>query len=337
MTSLYVDRRGVVLKADGEALVFYENGERIGTVPLAPLSRVFLRGDVTLSSSLLGKFGERGIGVVVLSGRKAVPTMLLGRPHNDAARRVAQYRMSLNEDSCLCFSRSIVESKLRSQAAFLEERRACEAQSRYLLTVVLRRLESAIASVEAQTSIGSLRGLEGAGAAAYFEGFGDLLPERLKFDQRNRRPPKDPVNAVLSLGYTLLHAEAVLALYGAGLDPFVGFYHVLDFGRESLACDVVEPLRVEIDRHTLMLFRTEKLRPEDFTHVEGSCLLGKAGRTRFYAEWENLAERLRKKLDENIADIALAISDPDELKVSTSSHAAAGQFADLDEGLQDES
>jgi CRISPR/Cas system-associated endonuclease Cas1 len=92
MTSLYVDRRGVTLKADGEALVFYENGERIGTVPLAPLSRVFLRGDVTLSSALLGKLGERGIGVVVLSGRKAVPTMLLGRPHNDAARRVAQYR-----------------------------------------------------------------------------------------------------------------------------------------------------------------------------------------------------------------------------------------------------
>jgi CRISPR-associated protein Cas1 len=106
MTSLYVDRRGVTLKADGEALVFYENGERIGTVPLAPLSRVFMRGDVTLSSALLGKLGERGIGVVVLSGRKAMPTMLLGRPHNDAARRVAQYRLSLDEHFCLRFSRA---------------------------------------------------------------------------------------------------------------------------------------------------------------------------------------------------------------------------------------
>ena len=86
MSSLYVDRRGVTLKADGEALVFYENGQRVGTVPLAPLARVFLRGEVTLTSSLLGKLGERGIGVVVLSGRKALPTMLLGRPHNDAAR-----------------------------------------------------------------------------------------------------------------------------------------------------------------------------------------------------------------------------------------------------------
>jgi CRISPR-associated protein Cas1 len=307
MTSLYVDRRGVTLKADGEALVFYENGERVGTVPLAPLARVFLRGDVTLSSSLLGKLGERGIGVVVLSGRKAVPTMLLGRPHNDAARRVAQYRLSLDANFCLRFSRTIVEAKLMAQAAFLAERRDVELQSRYLLTLSLRRLDGAIAAVDAQASAASLRGLEGAGAAAYFEGFRDLLPERLKFHSRNRRPPKDPVNAVLSLGYTLLHAEAVLALYGAGLDPFIGFYHAMDFGRESLACDVVEPLRVEVDRHALMLFRTEKLRVDDFSQTDGACLLGKAGRTRFYAEWEPVAERLRKQLGESVADVATAI------------------------------
>ena len=212
MTSLYVDRRGVTLKADGEALVFFENGERVGTVPLAPLSRVFLRGDVTLSSSLLGKLGERNIGVVVLSGRKAVPTMLLGRPHNDAARRVAQYHLSQDGDFCLRFSRAIVEMKLRAQALFLAGRRESEPMSRYVLTVAGRRLETAIAAVDEQSSISSLRGLEGAGAAAYFGGFSDLLPEHLKFSQRNRRPPKDPVNAVLSLGYTLLHAEAVLAL-----------------------------------------------------------------------------------------------------------------------------
>lgn len=307
MTSLYVDRRGVTLKADGEALVFYENGARVGTVPLAPLSRVFLRGDVTLSSSLLGKLGERSIGVVVLSGRKALPTMLLGRPHNDAARRVAQYRLAQDGDFCVRFARAIVEAKLRTQAAFLAERRDAEPQSRYLLTLAVRRLEAAIAAVDAQGSTASLRGLEGAGAAAYFEGFGDLLPPSLKFKNRNRRPPKDPANAVLSLGYTLLHAEAVLALYGAGLDPFIGFFHGLDFGRESLACDLVETLRVEVDRHALMLFRSERLRADDFTTVDGACLLGKAGRARFYGEWEGLAERLRKNLATSVAEVAAAV------------------------------
>ncbi|MCM8624108.1 MAG: CRISPR-associated endonuclease Cas1 [Candidatus Accumulibacter sp.] len=157
-------------------------------------------------------------------------------------------------------------------------------------------------------AVEALRGLEGAGAAAYFEGFAELLPARLHFNGRNRRPPRDPANALLSLGYTLLHAEAVLALYGAGLDPFIGFYHALDFGRESLACDLVEPLRVEVDQHALMLFRSEKLRPEDFSSTQSGCLLGKAGRARFYAEWEALAARLRKLLAESICDVANAIS-----------------------------
>ena len=118
MTSLYVDRRNVELKADGEALVFIENGERVCTVPLQPLSRVFLRGDIRLSASLLGKLGEHDIGVIVLSGRKSTPSLLLGRPHNDAARRIAQYRLSLDGDYCLKFSRAIVAAKLSGPVSY---------------------------------------------------------------------------------------------------------------------------------------------------------------------------------------------------------------------------
>lgn len=322
MTSLYVDRRGVELKVDGEALVFHENGARCGTVPLAPLARVFLRGDVTLSASLLGKLGERGIGVVVLSGRKGEPTMLMGRPHNDAARRVAQYRLSLDAEFCLRFARTIVAAKLRAQRALIAERREEDLRWRYPLTVCLERLDHCLAEIDAQQNIAALRGLEGAGAAAYFQGYQELFAERLQFSGRNRRPPRDPVNAVLSLTYTLLHAEAVIALYGAGLDPFIGFYHALDFGRESLACDVVEALRPEADRFVLKLFRTDTLRPEDFTQTDGACLLGKAGRGRYYAEWETAAESLRRALTEAIADVASAVGNY---------HPATDASADMDD------
>lgn len=322
MTSLYVDRRGVELKVDGEALVFHENGARCGTVPLAPLARVFLRGDVTLSASLLGKLGERGIGVVVLSGRKGEPTMLMGRPHNDAARRVTQYRLSLDAKFCLRFARAIVEAKLRAQRALIAERREEDLRWRYPLTVCLERLDHCLAEINAQQNIAALRGLEGAGAAAYFQGYQELFAERLQFSGRNRRPPRDPVNAVLSLTYTLLHAEAVIALYGAGLDPFIGFYHALDFGRESLACDVVEALRPEADRFVLKLFRTETLRPEDFSQTDGACLLGKAGRGRYYAEWETAAEGLRRALTEAIADVASAVGNY---------HPASDASADMDD------
>jgi CRISPR-associated protein Cas1 len=308
MTSLYVDRRGVELKSDGEALIFTENGERVGTVPLSPLTRVFLRGDVKLTASLLGKLGEHGIGVVILSGRKGTPTLLLGRPHNDAARRIAQYRLSLDEKYCLNFSHAIVANKLQGQLDFIRECLTADAMHRYPLTTCARRLSGMIEQIDAQSSIASLRGLEGAAAAAYFETLGEILPESLSFCGRNRQPPRDPVNAMLSLTYTMLHAEAVLVLYGNGLDPFIGFYHALNFGRESLACDLMEALRPQADRFVLALFRQGTLSADDFSKTDGACLLGKAGRSRYYAAYESQAESFRRQLSEASADISAAVS-----------------------------
>jgi CRISPR-associated protein Cas1 len=307
VSSLYVDRKNVELKADGGALVFSENGERTGTVPMRVISRVFLRGDAKLSSGLLGKLGEHGVGVIILSGRKGAPSLLLGRPHNDAARRINQYRFSLDAEYCLRFSRAIVAAKLEGQLEFIRERKDASPMHRYPLSLCERRIAGMLPQIDAQTTIGALRGLEGAAAASYFEALSEILPESLGFRQRNRRPPRDPVNAVLSLTYTLLHCEAVLALYGAGLDPFIGFYHALDFGRESLACDVIEALRPQADRFVLALFRQEILTADDFSHTESGCLMGKAGRGRYYAAYEIRAEHFRRELEAAVRDIARTI------------------------------
>ncbi len=303
MSSLYIDRRGIELESDGEALVFRENGERIGTVPLAPVSRVYMRGNVRLQASLLGKLGECGIGVIILSGRKAEPTMLMARPHNDASKRIAQYRLSLDPSFCLSYSRDLVRRKIETQREFAFFQRENDLQHRYELTLVLRKLDALLPQLEEKTAIASLRGIEGAASAAHFEGLGAIAPPRLNFHQRNRRPPRDPLNALLSLGYTMLHGEAVLALYGAGFDPFIGFYHQLDFGRESLACDVIEPMRAEVDKFALELFRKDNIRAEDFTTTESGCMLGKNGRAKFYAAWDVLAENLRKQLAEEAEEI----------------------------------
>jgi CRISPR-associated protein Cas1 len=326
MSTLYIDRKNIELKGDGDALAFYENGVREGTVPLVPVSRIFLRGDIKLSSGLLGKLGERGIGVVVLSGRKATPTLLLGRPHNDAARRVAQYRLSLDPEYCLGFSRAIVAAKLTSQLDFLKERREQFPIGRFPLTTGIHKLENALEAIDAQESIASLRGLEGTAAASYFEALREIIPAKLHFLNRNRRPPRDPVNAILSLTYTMLHCEAVLALYGAGLDPFIGFYHTLDFGRESLACDVMEALRPQADRFALALFREETLVAADFSCSEMGCLLGKTGRARYYAAYEKLAEVLRKELESAVSDVLEAIGE-DELPKT---------FEDVEENFEEE-
>lgn len=312
MATLYVDRKNVRLDSDGEALVFYENGERVGTVPMAPLQRVFMRGNVTLDASLLGKLGRHGIGVIILSGRKAEPTLFLPRPHNDARHRLAQYRTALDAVACLGVIRQIVLGKLQAQSRFLQDRLEARLEARYEVSRALRALEGMMAQVPAMADAPALRGLEGAAANAYFSAFAALVPPSLKFSGRNRRPPRDPLNAVLSLGYTLLHAEAVLAAHAVGLDPFLGFLHTPAYSRESLASDLVEAERPTVDAWAVALFNKQALRAEDFSTTPEGCYLGKAGRERFYKAWEPLAEQVRKQLEVQARGLLTLIGAADE-------------------------
>lgn len=247
MSSLYIDRKGTEIKLNGEALVCYENGERVGTIPLAPIERIYLKSDVTVQASLLAKLGEKGIGIIFLSGRKNTPTLFLAQPHNDATRRLNQYELAKNEPFCLAFAKKLMQLKLVTQKNWLWQASHARADKRSQLAEKAGELDQLIGKISEQTTLASLRGVEGRAASVYFTALSLYLPPALRFQGRNRRPPRDPFNAILSLTYTLIHSEAVLAAYGAGLDPYIGFYHALDFGRESLACDLIEPLRPLID------------------------------------------------------------------------------------------
>jgi len=297
MSTLYIDRKNVRLDYDADALVFYENGERIGTIPLAPLQRIVVRGNVSVDTSLLGKLGAHGIGLIVLSGRRAEPSLFLPRPHNDAERRLAQYRAATDPATCLAIARDIVQSKLQTQHDLLQAKLDTRPEARYELSRAVRGISGMLQHVASQPDLAALRGLEGAAANLYFAAFAALVPASLNFHGRNRRPPRDPANAVLSLAYTLLHSEAILAAHAAGLDPAIGFFHQTSFGRESLASDLIEAHRAAVDAWVLQLFNQQTLRADNFSTTSEGCLLGKAGRTVFYKAWEPVAEHLRRALD----------------------------------------
>lgn len=298
MTTLYLDRRGLALKQEGRSLVIFEDGARRGSVPLHLLERVVLRSSVSLESTLLAHLADAGVGLLVFGGRHARKhALILGDWHNDAARRIGQYRAYQNPDWRRAWSQRLVILKVKGQSRLLQRALRERPDLRYPLTTALGRLEGMRATLSGEdASPERVRGLEGAAAAAYFEGLCSLFPESLAFKGRNRRPPRDPVNAVLSLGYTLLHAEAVLACHGAGLDPLIGFYHELVFGRESLASDLIEPLRPRVDAWAWERFRTRDLRIEDFETTGGACLLGKGGRHSFFASWELFVRAPRRLL-----------------------------------------
>jgi CRISPR-associated protein Cas1 len=309
MSTLVLDKPELELRCDGAALALYESGERRGTVPLALLERVVLLGSrIRLDSGVLAQLGEAGVALAVIGrrgGRRL--SLALGPRHNDAAVRIAQCAAALDDQNVLGMARDIVRAKLRAQARALAAMLAVRADCRKPLTDARAALADLLGTVDAACSVDALRGAEGAAAAAYFRALIGVFPPSLGFTGRNRRPPRDPVNALLSLGYTLLHVDAVRACHVAGLDPMIGFYHRPAFGRESLACDLVEPLRPRLDTWVWHLVRARTLREEHFATSASGCQLQKTGRARFYAEYETAARPWRRWLRSRCAALARAM------------------------------
>ncbi len=299
MATLYLDRRDLSLELQGRTLVVRSEGEHQGTVPLHLLERVVMRSAVAIESSLLARLAAAGVGVLIFGGINASKVAVVqGHSHNDGARRVGQYRRYEDQAWRRRWSRRLVLGKVKGQVRVLRRALGERPDLRLALSEGIEHVDAALARIAEQPRcpVNSLRGIEGAAAAAYFKAYTQLFAPGLDFRGRNRRPPRDPVNAVLSLGYTLLHFEAVRAIYVAGLDPMIGYFHELAFGRESLACDLIEPIRPHVDAWTWAQFRTRNLREDHFTRHGDACLLGKAGRQHFYREFESLARPLRRLL-----------------------------------------
>lgn len=297
MTTLYIDKKGLALDMQGTALILREHGIKVGSIPLGPVRRIFLRGDVTLPARLLAKFGELGIGLVLLAGWQSKPTLFLPRAHHDANHRLAQYHHYQQAHYRLEEARTVLQAKIAAQIALLETSMEQLLHARYPLHHGLQQLQAMVPSLGTLTAQASLLGWEGASAQIYFQALASVFPQWAGFNGRNRRPPRDPANALMSLAYTLLHAEAVLAAYEVGLDPDIGMLHATSYGRESLACDQIEPLRPVIDGWIAEHMRKETFTADDFSSSTEGCLLGKAGRMRFYAAWEQDMPLWREQLN----------------------------------------
>lgn len=320
MGLLLLDRSQLDVRAEGETLALYEAGERRGTVPVKLIDRCVIHGAQTrLDSGVLMKLAEAGATTVLMSPRQTRRiAIVLGAHHNNAAVRLAQAARVMDDTWCRQWALGLVRAKLARQHRAIRSLLAQRADARKPLFDAMKALEASLKELPAQPSptrelqaqpdLANLRGREGAAARAYFSGLAGVMPPAMQFAGRNRRPPRDPVNACLSLGYTLLHAQAVQACTVAGLDPLLGFYHRPAFGRESLASDLIEPLRPAVDLWVWEQLRTRDLREEHFNHDKGACLLGKAGRQQFYASWEEHAAPWRRWLRVRARQLAATLA-----------------------------
>lgn len=291
--TLYVTTDGSYLSKESETLVISVERERRNQVPLMAISAVICFGRVMMSPDLMGTLVQRGIHVTFLSGTGKFLARIEGAPHGNVLLRREQHRAADSEERSLRLSRSFIAGKLINTRRFLvHATRDHEShEAREAIRGVTDHLVAMLKSLSEATTVETIRGIEGASAQSYFGVLGRLFKspdEALRFEGRTRRPPKDPINALLSFGYTLLHSDCAGALNGVGLDPAIGFLHEDRPGRMSLALDLMEELRVPVvDRMVIALLNRGQLQAHDFVEQPGGeWRLTDAGRKTFLIAYQ---------------------------------------------------
>lgn len=297
LTCLYVtDHRARISARHGSLLVVNGDGSR-SRVPLEALEAVVLVGHAQMTSEAIAACATRHVRVASLQGNGKVLYMLAGGAGGNVHLRLAQYRAAQDQERCLNIARWIVAGKLQNARRMLR-RWSWDAPPR-----PRRRLEQLAASILALLSRlpevcdgDTARGYEGEATRLYFEGMREHLMTagcQLGFGARNRRPPRDPVNASLSFTYGLLLTEITGAAEAVGLDPQIGYLHCIRSGRPSLALDLMEEFRpAHTDRFVVGLLTRRVLSTEDFvTTAGGACYLSEQGRRKVIEGYEAYKQR----------------------------------------------
>lgn len=278
----------LLVRLEGERLLVQRQGKSLGGVPMHELSHVVAHGPVTFTGAALEALLERGIDVSLLSTGGKLRGVIHGMMARNVFLMLAQVACWNDPPRRLGLSRLLVASKIEGQRRMLQRsawnRDATVAQAAIETLTVLR------SRVDRMEDEDELRGLEGSASAAYFGVFGSMLSAPWTFPGRVRRPPTDPVNALLSFGYTLAVSEITRHLIRRGFDPRVGLFHGLRYGRESLALDLVEEFRAPmVDRFVLRMLNRAQLLPVHFeTLPTGAVQLNLQGRRAFFPRWEEL-------------------------------------------------
>lgn len=291
---LYVQDQGAYVGKSGQRLVVRKEGQELSSVRLIDLSQLVLCGNIGISAQTIHLLCEAGIPIVHLSMGHWFYGVTHGITLRNAFDRAAQFDAARNPARCLEFAKQLVTDKAANQRTLIRR----NAVSSKELDMALRDIDDLIARIPQITSLESLLGIEGGIAAKYFGRFADMLkPHSMDtqwdFNQRNRRPPRDPVNALLSFVYALLVKECTVALLSEGLDPWWGFYHQPRHGRPALSLDIMEPLRpVVADSVVITAINTGMVSTRNFEQSAAGCMLHDAGRKAILRAFEARLDQL---------------------------------------------
>ena len=301
MATLYLVEQNTILRKSGDRLLVcakppgasvkpgVRQSDIILELPCEDVNHVMIFGNIQLTTQAMHQLLRHGIETAIFSTHGE----LLGQITPPAAKNIllrkAQYHKYDDSEFRLNFSRHLVQQKIKYSMSLLKEFR--HNHPKLDVEMEMKMLDKASINALAAKNLKSLLGIEGSASASYFKVLGKMLPSKWQFSGRTRRPPKDPSNAVLSFGYTIVTSELRAMLDGVGFDPYLGFYHEIDYGRPSLALDLVEIFRHSfIDRLALKLFNLNILNENDFSNVaQNGIYLANSGKIKFFKQYEKMA------------------------------------------------
>ena len=299
LNTLFVTSEDVYLSLDGENVVANRGGETVARYPLHTLQGIVSFSYSGASPALMGACAKREVSLAFCTPRGRFLARVTGTAQGNVLLRRAQYRAADDPAQSCRIARNMVFGKVYNARWSVKRTRRDHALriDGERFSAVSRQLHGLLPQIAEETSLEGLRGLEGAGAAAYFSVLDDMIlqgKETFFFRERTRRLPLDAFNALLSFTYSLLAHDCASALESVGLDAYVGYLHRDRPGRESLALDLMEELRpCFADRFVLTLINNRMIKPSDFRRQEsGAVLLTDAGRKAFLQKWQERKKEL---------------------------------------------
>ena len=294
LNTLFVTSEEAYLALETENVAVYIGEEKKAQYPLLVLESIISFSYKGASPALMGACARKGIQLTFLTPRGRFLARVCGREQGNVLLRKEQYRLSDKPEKSCHIARNFIFGKVYNQRWVLER-----TLRDHRMRVDAAKLESAsqalaglLPAIETQTDLDALRGLEGEASVRYFHVFDEMVLNQkadFLFDGRNRRPPTDNMNALLSFAYVLLSNDCASALESVGLDSYVGFMHRYRPGRTSLALDLMEELRAPMaDRLCITLVNNRVLQDKHFERQEsGAVFLGEDGRKLFLSAWQN--------------------------------------------------
>lgn len=299
MEDLYVVEQGCTLKKFDKQILVTKGGMKIESIPVYKIEKILLFGNQQITTQALNMVFEYGIDVLFLSYTGQLRGKVSSVNSKNIYLKLAQYETWKNKERRLKVAKKIVKAKIWNQHMLLKKYNLSDG-----------RIMDEIKKIDSAKDIENIMGHEGIASRIYFEQFKSVLPKGFEFNGRNRRPPKDEVNALLSLTYTLVLNKILSELDKSGLDSHIGFLHGIKYGRESLALDLLEGFRQYFcDGFVIKLLKRKEIQKQDFEFREEGVFLREQEFRKYIAKFRNESQKIDEEIKKQVTSIKNYILD----------------------------